>query len=451
MAGKILVLDDEENYARMVSDLLEGEGFRTEVSIRPKEALETLRDDPYDLVVADFKMPGMDGSQFLAEARKINPALPVIMVSGLMNTPDLLKVANLGVNLALEKPFDTEQFLEAVRRYAEPAGAAEEPAAPQSRAGASDGASAYPANLQFLAGACHASRQFIQELWDAAQQKNHIFIVAPYGSEFEIVVKEISAWKGYGEKRSYNLSVHQMEPESTPEMLAQIMDDPSVSKTVVISGLEDLTRDEQAIWAESLLSGYGQLPNRQELLLLYCCYDEKFPSTDEETELSPLKILLDESAVIRLPPLRERLPDLALYAQHNLSHFAAKGRHADGLALAPDAARFLLHYPWPGNYQELVDTLRRAIRRHKTAVMEEADLKRNMPRIRRKPDLPATPVDLKGYLLTEQYQYLRRILQKTGGNMDAAEKEAKANLDNFTLDKPPEEQTLIYPDLTAKV
>ena len=81
--------------------------------------------------------------------------------------------------------------------------------------------------------------------------------------------------------------------------------------------------------------------------------------------------------------------------------------------------------------------------------MEEADLKKSMPRIRRKVDLPATPVDLAGYLLTEQHAYLRLAIQKAGGNLDAAAKEAKVSLDNFALDKPLSEQTLLYPDLTT--
>ena len=69
MAGKILVLDDEEYYAEMLRDLLVQEGFRTEMVTKPVEALKALDSEEYGLVVADYKMPVMDGADFMERAR----------------------------------------------------------------------------------------------------------------------------------------------------------------------------------------------------------------------------------------------------------------------------------------------------------------------------------------------------------------------------------------------
>ena len=93
MAQRILVLDDEENYADMLRALLEQHSFLVDSVTDPARALERLHGTGYELVISDYKMPGMDGADFLSRAREMNPDLPVILVSGLMNTPDLVKVA----------------------------------------------------------------------------------------------------------------------------------------------------------------------------------------------------------------------------------------------------------------------------------------------------------------------------------------------------------------------
>lgn len=120
MAGRILVLDDEENYAEMLRDLLQEHNYRVDMATRPERAIDQLEDIPYDLVISDYKMPVMDGADFLQRARELYPNLPVILVSGLMNTPELVKVANMGVTLVMEKPLDTDKFLGEVAKFSTP-------------------------------------------------------------------------------------------------------------------------------------------------------------------------------------------------------------------------------------------------------------------------------------------------------------------------------------------
>ena len=120
MAHKILVLDDEESYANMLRSLLEQKGFLAKAFTSPEEAAEELQNEDYHLIVSDFKMPVMDGAKFLEKVRGIAPTLPVIFVTGLMNTPELIKVANMGVSLVLEKPIDIDEFLEHVKHFVYP-------------------------------------------------------------------------------------------------------------------------------------------------------------------------------------------------------------------------------------------------------------------------------------------------------------------------------------------
>lgn len=120
MAGRILVLDDEENYALMLQDLLRENNYLVDMATRPEQAITLLEEIPYDLVISDYKMPVMDGADFLKKARELYPNLPFILVSGLMNTPELVKVANMSVTLVMEKPLDTGAFLQQVSRFSKP-------------------------------------------------------------------------------------------------------------------------------------------------------------------------------------------------------------------------------------------------------------------------------------------------------------------------------------------
>lgn len=79
---KVLMVDDEEQFRSTTSKILNRKGFATTLAGNGKEALEILKKSSQDVVVLDVKMPGMDGHQTLAEIRKIDPKLPVIMLTG---------------------------------------------------------------------------------------------------------------------------------------------------------------------------------------------------------------------------------------------------------------------------------------------------------------------------------------------------------------------------------
>jgi FixJ family two-component response regulator len=84
MAGKIKVLmvDDEEQFRSTTSKILTRKGYETTMAGSGEEAIEALKKSKQDVVVLDMKMPGMDGNETLAEIKKINPEMPVIMLTG---------------------------------------------------------------------------------------------------------------------------------------------------------------------------------------------------------------------------------------------------------------------------------------------------------------------------------------------------------------------------------
>ena len=200
MAGRILVLDDEENYAEMLQDLLRGHNYQVDMATRPERAIDQLEEIPYDLVISDYKMPVLDGADFLKKARQLYPNLPFILVSGLMNTPELVKVANMSVTLVMEKPLDTTAFLSHVARFAEPMSSEEMEAL--SLEPVSDGTQdapevfIYPEEPRFFSAGCVASKKFMQDVWNVSLVGSHVFILEPKGGDAALAVKDLSVWRG---------------------------------------------------------------------------------------------------------------------------------------------------------------------------------------------------------------------------------------------------------------
>ena len=114
---RILVVDDEPDLRQLTADLLISDGFDVVIAQHGREALERLGDHRPDLVLLDLNMPVMDGWQFRAEQRRLlEPDLvniPVLILSGAEGADQ--HAATLEAIGAIEKPFDPDQLLNAVR------------------------------------------------------------------------------------------------------------------------------------------------------------------------------------------------------------------------------------------------------------------------------------------------------------------------------------------------
>jgi len=110
MAGKIRVLmvDDEEQFRATTSKILTRKGYETAMAGSGEEAVEMLKKNPQDVVILDIKMPGMDGHQTLAEIKKINADIPVIMLTGHGAMDSAKESLKTGAFDYLSKPCDID-------------------------------------------------------------------------------------------------------------------------------------------------------------------------------------------------------------------------------------------------------------------------------------------------------------------------------------------------------
>jgi len=105
--------------------MLELMGYVVTAHTNPLEAIAAVRDraEPFDLVITDFTMPGMDGAKLGAQLLKIQPRLPIILMTGYSGMMTAAKVSELGFRELLSKPSTAQTLAETVHRVLHPTAA----------------------------------------------------------------------------------------------------------------------------------------------------------------------------------------------------------------------------------------------------------------------------------------------------------------------------------------
>lgn len=121
MGKKILVIDDEELVTKSLLRLLKNGGYDAVVAQNGAEAVEKIKDEDFDLIISDVRMPGLDGIEviqnirvFLKKAGK--KTIPEILITGYADMEKYKRAADLKVTDYIYKPFDNSDFLGAVKK-----------------------------------------------------------------------------------------------------------------------------------------------------------------------------------------------------------------------------------------------------------------------------------------------------------------------------------------------
>ena len=113
---RVLVVDDEASIRDLLAKTLALAEYDVDVAPDGRSALERMRLYPYDLLIADLKMPGMDGLAVIREAKRYKADLAVIIITGFSNESSAIEAVNLGVAGYLTKPFRVPQVLAAAAK-----------------------------------------------------------------------------------------------------------------------------------------------------------------------------------------------------------------------------------------------------------------------------------------------------------------------------------------------
>ena len=115
---RVLVVDDEASIRELLSKTLALAEYEVDTAADGVAALDRVRDSgsSYDLMIADLKMPGMDGLTLIRQVKRLKSDLPIIIVTGFSTESSAIEAVNLGVAGYLTKPFRVPQVLAAAAK-----------------------------------------------------------------------------------------------------------------------------------------------------------------------------------------------------------------------------------------------------------------------------------------------------------------------------------------------
>ena len=113
---RILIVDDAGPVVVLCVNVLQSLGYAVKGANRGERALELVAGEAFDLMVVDYKMPGMDGFQVVRQARAVRPGMAFILMTA-HGTPEVLDEAiRMGFSSILSKPFTPDELRDAVER-----------------------------------------------------------------------------------------------------------------------------------------------------------------------------------------------------------------------------------------------------------------------------------------------------------------------------------------------
>lgn len=112
-------MEDDRELRDALAELLEEEGYQVVAVGRGEEAVQKAASEPFDLIVSDVRMDGMDGLEAIDRSRKLQPGMSSLVVSGYASEKDTLRALHLNVGGYLRKPFSLKEFLQSVHAVLE--------------------------------------------------------------------------------------------------------------------------------------------------------------------------------------------------------------------------------------------------------------------------------------------------------------------------------------------
>jgi two-component system nitrogen regulation response regulator NtrX len=372
MKGRILVVDDEPSIRDVLAQVLGYEGYEVVTAGSGGEALANHRAHPYDLIILDVKMQGMDGMDTLQQLREQDPDVRVVMISGHGSITTAVQAVKRGAFDFLEKPLDSDRLLVTVQRSLEHRRLESE------NARLRDGL-ARATDARFVMVGNSAGLQKIRDLVDRIAPTNaRVLITGENGSGKELVARAIH--EGSARRRAPFVEVN---CAAIPGELVESELFGHVKGSFTGATTDQVGKFEVADGGTLFLDEIGDLaPNAQSKILralqegvIVRVGGSKPIAIDVRVIAATNRDLSDEIAAgrfredlyhrlnvmpIEVLPLRRRSEDIPAL----VSHFVSVLGSGPGMAPKPfsDGALHLLQRRrWPGNVRELRNAVERLL------------------------------------------------------------------------------------------
>ncbi|MGC8763962.1 MAG: sigma-54-dependent transcriptional regulator [Acidobacteriota bacterium] len=367
---RVLVAEDEKLLCLSLCDSLRDEGYEVACVGDGQKAWQAVREAPPHLLVADVRMPGMDGMELLRRVREDFPETAVLLMTTFASVKDAVLALQSGAADYLVKPFEMAEFLERVRRVAEVITLRGE------KRRLLDQLERVTRGSLFL-GSSPAMRRFWASADRVAPLDVDILLEGETGTGKEVVARAIHeasprAGKPFvpvscavlsGSLLENELFGHEKGAFTGADRAAAGRFEAASGGTLFLDDVDDIPPEVQAkilrVLQERTVERLGSIRSVPvDFRLISATKRDLGREVEAGCFRRDLYYRL-HVVHLHLPPLRERREDILPLAGFFLRQFAG-GREENLLSLDPGAARLLLAHPWPGNVRELKHAIQAA-------------------------------------------------------------------------------------------
>ncbi len=438
-AAKILVVDDDDSVLEYCAGALRRlPDAEVALESQSPRAAERLVHESFDLLIADLRMPDMDGLELVRRARQTDPSLAALIITGCPTMETAVESMRLGAMDYLAKPFRPEDLLTSVRTLLENKRLREENRWLRKRM-----EQTYCCGD--LLGRSAAMQKVCERIQRTAETDFDVLIVGETGTGKELVAHTLHEHS----KRKSGPFVP-VNCGAIPEGLveSELFGHERGAFTGAQSRSVGLL--EYASHGTFFLDELNQLPLRLQGKLLRVIQERKIRRVGGTEEIAvdvrmvaASSMSLEEAvrrdqfradlyhrlnvARIVLPPLRERTEDIPMLVNVFLERFG-RGLERRPRAVSPEVMEVLVHYSWPGNVRELQNVIKRALTWAREEVVQLEDLPEEI--VAQAGNARRAGGD--GFFALRERQitafeqgYLQALLERRSGDVSAAAAEAR--------------------------
>lgn len=415
---KILVVDDEKPQRDILQLILASEGYDVTLARDGGQGILLAERDPYDVVLSDLKMTGMDGLQLLSELLRRDPSQCVILMTAHGSIASAKEAIRQGAYDYLEKPLDKDQL------------------------------------LNLVAGACSRLDALDEEIVSGSEEMARVkkMILKMAGSGSTVLIRGES---GVGKERIAR-AVHKSSPRSSYPFHA--VNCAAINENLIESEMFGHERGSFT-GAHALKRGLFEVADRGTLFLdeiaeLNTSMQAKLLRALQEKEIlrvggtQPLKVDVRVLAAtnrdlkamvsdgrfredlfyrinvlaIEIPPIRERPDDIPVLVAHFLAKYN-RVSNQPSRRMSAAAAKVILSYGWPGNVRQLESVIERATLMCEGDTIEVEDIPYEIRQSEMERTTSAFKLPAEGTSLDEvERSLIIQAMQRTGGNITQAAK-----------------------------
>jgi DNA-binding NtrC family response regulator len=373
MAKKIsiLIVDDEESVRESLSDWFIEDGYRVDCAENANRALSMLESDSFDIILADIKMPGMDGLEMMRRIKLLKPDSIVIVITAFATVDTAVQALKDGAFDYVTKPFDPDDLSHLIRNATKQISLSEENENLKKKVVSLE-------NVEDLIGKSEAMKMVLKDIESVAQSSSSVVITGESGTGKELVARAIHS---NSPRKFFPLvSVHcGALTESLLE--SELFGHEKGAFTGAMYNRKG--RFEMADNGTIFLDEIATISTKMQIDLLRVLESKKFVRVGGNKEISSdfrvicatnrdLKSMVEKGIFredlyyrlnvvnIYVPPLRERIEDIPLLVDYFIKKYCTSmNRHP--VTIDSSALKRLEEFNFPGNVRELENMIERAI------------------------------------------------------------------------------------------